>query len=353
MLLRRTFVPLLVCAFAARAELAPDKLGRIQQIVSKEMSRASIPGATVTVATGGEIRWSGAFGMADVENSVPMTPGAMLRLASISKSVTAVALMQLVEQGKIDLEAPIQRYVPSFPEKPWPVTVRQVMGHTAGIRHYRGVEMNSAEHYTDLLTPMKTFAGDPLLFEPDTQYSYSTYGYTLLGAAVEQASGMKLMDYFREKIFRPAGMTHIRDDSSLEMIPRRVHGYQLVDGRLLNCILSDTSNKIPGGGLISTSEDLVKFILALDRGVLLKKETFARMMQPGKLKDGKLTSYGLGLQLERLGEVTAIGHTGGQRGAQTNLVLVPGKGIAVGLMLNLEATPVLMTLTRELVEALE
>jgi CubicO group peptidase (beta-lactamase class C family) len=353
MLLRRTFIALLLCAFAVTAEMPPDKVARIQEIVSREMARASIPGASVTVATGGEIRWSGSFGMADIENSVPMTPRTMLRLASISKSITAVAVMQLVERDKIDLDAPIQRYVPSFPEKQWPVTVRQILGHTAGIRHYRGVEMNSAEHFIDLLTPMKTFAGDPLLFEPDTQYSYSTYGYSLLGAAVEQVSGMKLVDYFQQRIFQPAGMNHIRDDSSLDVIPRRAHGYQLVDGKVLNCILSDTSNKIPGGGLISTSEDLVKFVLALERGKLVRKETFARMSTPGKLKDGKLTKYGLGLQLETLGEVAAVGHTGGQRGVQTNMVVVPGKGIAVALMLNLEATPVLMPLTRELVEALE
>jgi CubicO group peptidase (beta-lactamase class C family) len=330
-----------------------DRLARIQQIVSTYMSRASIPGASVTVATGGEIRWSGGFGMADIENSVPMTPGAMLRLASISKSITAVAVMQLVENDKIALDAPIQRYVPSFPEKQWPITVRQILNHTAGIRHYRGVEMNSAEHFTDLLTPLKTFSADPLLFEPDTQYSYSTFAFSLLGAAVEKASGMRLMDYFQQKIFRPAGMNNMRDDSSLDIIPRRAHGYQLVDGKVINCILSDTSNKIPGGGLISTSEDLVKFMLALEQGKLVRKETYARMMTPGKLKDGKLTKYGLGLQLETLGEVTAVGHTGGQRGVQTNVVVIPGKGLAVALMLNLEATPVLMPLTRELVEALE
>ncbi len=230
MLSRRFCVTLLALAISARAELPADKLRKIEQVVSTEMARASIPGLSLTIATDGVIRWSGGFGMADLKNFVPMTAASELRLASISKTITAVAVLQLMEQGKIDLDAPIQRYVPEFPEKPWPVTVRQLLSHTAGVRHYRGVEMNSTDHYTDLISPMKVFANDPLLFEPGTQYSNTTYGYTLLGAAVEKASGVKLMDYFQEKIFRPAGMEHIGLDSVFEIIPHRVRGYQLLDG---------------------------------------------------------------------------------------------------------------------------
>ncbi len=113
-----------------------------------------------------------------------------------------------------------------------------------------------------------------------------------------------------------------------------------------NCLLSDTSNKIPGGGLISRSEDLVKFVLALNRGVLLKKETLDLAWTPQKLRDGKLTNHGLGFEIRAIGDDKMVGHTGGQRGTQTNMILIPEKGIAIGMMLNLEATPVLIPLTK-------
>ena len=143
--------------------------------------------------------------MADVENNVPAGAGTVYRLASISKPITATAVMQLVERGRVDLDAPVWKYVPAFPVKPWPVTVRQLLCHQSGVRHYRGDEISSTRHYVDLTEPLKIFKDDPLLFEPGTRTSYTTYGYNLLGAVVEAASGMKFADYLEANIFRPAG----------------------------------------------------------------------------------------------------------------------------------------------------
>ena len=166
--------------------------------------------------------------MADVENFVPMTPMTTIRLGSISKPITAIAVMQLVEQGKMDLDGEIQRYVPSFPKKQWPVTIRELLGHLGAVRHYQGDdEEGSTRHYTDRTEPLKIFAGDPLLFEPGTRFSYTTYGFNLLGAAVENASGEKFLDYLQAHIFQPAGMDHIRDDNVYAIIPHRARGYRL------------------------------------------------------------------------------------------------------------------------------
>jgi len=339
----------LIAAASALAQLPAAKLQKIEQLISSEMARASVPGVSLAIATDGKIQWAGGFGMADLENFVPMTANTRVRLASISKTITAVAVMQLVEKGKIDLDAPIRRYVPEFPEQQWPVTVRQVMTHTAGIRAYRGTEMNSTTHYTDARSPMLVFSKDPVEFEPGTKYSYSTYGYTVLGAALETAAGQSMVDYFREHIFIPAGMDTIRDDSVHAIIPHRARGYQLrPNGVVENCELSDTSNKIAGGGLISTASDLVKFALALHGGKLLKRETMDQMFSAAVLRDGTKAPYGLGFELREENGIRIVGHTGGQRGTQTYLVTIPSKGIAFAYMMNLEASTALMPIARGL-----
>jgi serine beta-lactamase-like protein LACTB len=350
---RRVFLAmgcmLSVALLAQPAALAPEKIRRIEQAVAAQMSRNSIPGVSIAVATSSQLRWAAGYGMADLENSVPVTPLTEIRLGSISKPITAIAVMQLVEQGKIDLDGEIQRYVPSFPKKQWPVTVRQLLGHLGAVRHYRGDdEEASTRHYTDRMEPLKIFAGDPLLFEPDTQYSYTTYGFNLLGAAVETASGEKFLDYVQAHIFRPAGMDHIRDDNTLAIIPHRARGYRFTaNGNIENCALADTSNKVPGGGLISTASDLVKFALAVNSGSLVKKETVELMLTPQHTRDGKATGYGMGFRADQLEGRKRAAHAGGQQGISTLLVLYPGDGVALAIMVNLEGARGLAELTDE------
>jgi CubicO group peptidase (beta-lactamase class C family) len=287
--------------------------------------------------------------MADLENFVPVTPLTEIRLGSISKPITAIAVMQLVEQGKIDLDGEIQRYVPSFPKKQWPVTVRQLLGHLGGVRSYRGDdEEASTRHYTDRMEPLKIFAGDPLLFEPGAQYSYTTYGFNLLGAAVETASGEKYLDYVQKHIFQPAGMDHIRDDNTLAIIPHRARGYRLTaSGNIENCALADASNKVPGGGLISTASDLVKFALAVNSASLVQKETVALMLTPQHARDGKTAGNGMGFFATQFAGHNRAGHGGGQQGITTNMVFYPDDGVALAIRANLEGARSLYELTDE------
>jgi serine beta-lactamase-like protein LACTB, mitochondrial len=331
---------LLAWAPAWALSLAPGKIRDIEQAVETVMAREKIPGLTVAVAIDDALAWTRGFGMADLENRVPATSKTVYRLGSISKPVTAVAVMQLVEKDRLELDSPIRKYVPAFPEKPWPVTIRQLLAHLGGIRHYSGPEeLDSTRHYTDLLEPMKIFRDDPLLFEPGTKFAYTTYGYLLLGAAVEAGSRMKFMDYLRENIFRPADMDSMRADSVYDLIPNRTRGYRRTpSGTIQNCGLADTSNKIPGGGMVSTASDLVKFAAALDRGTLLGKELVRQMFTPQKMRDGKPAPYGLGWRILSLGDRKAVGHGGAQQGTSTFLLLVPGQGLAVAVMENLEGT---------------
>ncbi|MEZ5354608.1 MAG: serine hydrolase domain-containing protein [Bryobacteraceae bacterium] len=320
---------------AAAQSLAPAKQVEIERLISEEMSRQGIPAVSVAVGVGGALQWSAGFGLADVENFVPAKASTVYRLGSISKPITAVAVMQLAETGKIDLDAPVQRYVPSFPAKPWPITVRRLLGHLGGIRHYKNpAEINSTRHFEDMLSPLRAFRDDGLAAEPGTKYLYSTFGYVLLGAAVEAASATRFMDYLRDRIFRPAGMDHIRDDHVFAIIPNRARGYVRVKGELRNCALADTSNKIAGGGMASTAGDLIQFALALERDLLLKPATRDQMFQRQKLDNGRPTAYGLGWSI--LTSRRVVFHTGGQQGVSTILKIALGERVSVALMCNLE-----------------
>jgi len=323
-----------------RATFGPEKIRQIESAVSRAMQREEVPGVTVAVAVEGAFRWSRGFGFADVENKVRAKAETVYRIASIAKPITAVAAMQLSERGELDLGTTVQTYVPSFPEKPWPVSVRQLLGHLGGIRHYASEEeINSTRHYEDLLTPLTIFQDDPLVAEPGTVFFYSTYGYSLVGAAVEAAAGIPFMECLAENIFQPAGMSDTRADDVYALVENRARGYRLrPDGELENSALFDTSNKIPGGGLISTARDVVRFAIAVTHGRLLSEESIAAMFTPQKLRDGSETEYGLGWSLGSTGHSRRVwaGHSGNQQGVSTMLLMIPEAGAAVAVMMNLE-----------------
>lgn len=323
---------------AAWPGLRPDRVRAIEHVIEAERLRLKIPGLTVSIGEDLRLAWTKGFGVADLENQVPASPATMYRIGSISKPITAVAILQLAERGKLDLDAPIQKYVPLFPQKPWPITARELLGHLGGIRHYRTIdEMNSTRHYTNLTDPLRAFANEPLLFPPGTRYSYSTYGYNLLGVALEAASHTRFLDYLKENVFAPAGMARIRQDDVFAIVPHRSHGYvRRIDGTLQNCALADTSNKIPGGGFISTADDLVRFVIALDRGALVSRETRLRMFTPQRTSDGKAVPYGLGWSIFEHGSRRWVGHAGAQQGVSTYLLAAPEEGLVVAVMANLE-----------------
>ena len=320
------------------ASLPADKLDKIETAISAQMSRLGIPGLSVAVVTDHKLRWSRGYGLSDVENFVPAKATTAYRLGSISKPITAAAVMQLVERGKIDLDAPIQKYCPAFPQKQWPITVRLLLGHLSGIRHYKNdAEYGSTRHYNSVVEGLDMFKDDPLLFEPGTKYSYTTHGFAVLGCAVEGASGMSFADYVRENVFKPATMDRIRVDNVTDIIPNRAQGYwKTKSGELRNSELADTSYKIPGGGFISTVEDLAKFAIAMQTGMLVKKETLDQMWTSQKTRDGKVTEYGMGWGVHMRNGMKEVEHGGAQQRVSTYLYTIPEKGLAVVLMTNLE-----------------
>jgi serine beta-lactamase-like protein LACTB, mitochondrial len=320
------------CLASAQDAAPPAADARLDRIVSEAMQRQQIPAATVAVMTGGRIVYSKGFGTADLENSVAATPATLYRTASIAKTITAVAAMTLVEAGKLDLDAPVQRYCAPFPEKQWPITTRELLSHTSGIRHYNPGEPEYTHHYQWLADGFALFANDPLLFKPGTGFQYSTYGYSVAGCAIEGAAGERFADYVAAHVLSPAGMTHTFVDDSLEVVPHRARGYQLVAGVLRNSVLMDSSYKIPGGGYVTSAEDLVRFAQALLEGKLLKAASLREMWTATAVS--AQDPYGLGFALPERGRF--VMHTGGQSGTSTELFIIPETHAAIAVLTNLE-----------------
>lgn len=312
--------------------------------ITATMARLHIPGVSVAIVSGNTLEFSRAYGLTDQENGVKTTPASVFRIASTSKSLTAIAAMQLAERGLLDLDAPVQTYAPAFPVKAFPITTRQVLAHVSGIRHYLAGEPERTDRFDSLTEALRVFKDDPLEHEPGTRYTYTTYGYTLLGVIIEGASKMRYQDYMRQHVFAPAGMTSTRVDDVFDIVPHRVRGYRPrvfaeFNGNYRNASLMDSSYKIPGGGFLSTAEDLARFAIAVNRGVLVRKETLLQMSTPMKLRDGAPTGYALGWYVDA-GDPAAPGfhiwHGGVQPGFTSELRLIPSRGVAVVILANLE-----------------
>jgi len=295
------------------------------------------PGLSAAVGVDGQVVWAEGFGWADVENRVPVAQGTKFRIGSVSKPLTAAAMGILIDEGRLDLDAPVQQYVPSFPEKPWPVTSRMVAGHLAGIRHYAGDdEFLSTRMYGSVAEGLEIFADDDLLFEPGERFRYSSYGWNLLSAVVEGASGEEFLPYMDARVFEPLGMTSTVADHADSIIPHRTRFYEVADdGRVYNSPFVDNSYKWAGGGFLSTPSDLVRFGLAHLDGDLLRPETIEMMWTSQRTTAGEQTGNGVGWFLDELpdGDRT-VSHGGGSIGGVTYLLLLPEVGAVAALTAN-------------------
>jgi serine beta-lactamase-like protein LACTB, mitochondrial len=316
-------------------------IANVRQFILDTMRVLGAPGAAISVRKDGRLVWSEGFGSANLEQHVPVTPLTRFRIGSVSKPLTAAALGLLSEQGRLDWDAPVQRYVPSFPVKRYPITVRQVAGHLAGIRHYLPGEFENQKHYGTVLEGLAIFQNDSLLFEPGTRYAYSSYGWNLLSAVVEGASGEPFLDFMARHVFGPAGMAHTVADEPDSIVPDRSRFYTRADsvGPVVNAPYVDNSYKWAGGGFLSTTEDLTLFAEQLLDGHLLKPATVSLLWTTQHTSDGKPTEYGIGwgvtwdAQGRRL-----ISHNGGSVGGTAALLVYPDEHLIVALLVNSDRT---------------
>lgn len=317
-----------------------------RQIARAGLSGQNLPGLSVAVGVGGDIVWAEGFGWANMEQRVPVAPAMRFRIGHASKALTSAAVGLLLENGRLHLENEIQAYVPEFPRKQWPLTLRQVMGHVAGIRHYESDEDSMpTAHCTRAVEGLKRFADHPLRFEPDTQYGYSTFGWVLVSAAVEAAAREPLSVFMAAQIFKPLGMSATGFDSTTEQIQDRVTFYQrrfTGDGGegVVPASTVDYSCFAGAGAILSTPSDLVRFGMAINGGTLLHPDTVRKLQTPQMLTSGTETEYGLGWMVEEVtlaGEPTRMVHHASRslKGGTTSFMTFPARGIVVAVTANI------------------
>jgi serine beta-lactamase-like protein LACTB len=330
---------------SAAQQLREEDRAAVVRLLSAFMKSNRVPGLSAAIVSGGRLVWADAYGTADLEHSVPAKTTTAYRSASIGKTMTATAAMQLVEDRKLDLGVDIRRYCPAFPAKPWTITPLQLLNHTSGIRHYGGnrdrEEQTSTVHYESVAAALAPFKDDLLLFEPGTSYHYTTYGYDVLGCVIEGAAGMPFLSYMRDHVWGPASMISTRDDDPGALVANRAGTYTLRDGALVNAPMVDMSNRLPAGGYLTTVNDLAHFAEALFDRRLIQQRTFDDMIAPTRLPDGQTVSYGLGwgVEIEDWLNDRWVYHGGSSPGASGILALMPRRRFAVAILTNLDELP--------------
>jgi serine beta-lactamase-like protein LACTB len=306
----------------------------------------NLPGVSVAVGLNGRVVWAEGFGYADLERKTGVTPATRFRMADASNAFTSAGAGLLLQEHRLKLDDVIQMYVPGFPEKPWPVTLRALMTNTAGVRDDHGDEEPLEERCEQTADGLRRFADRPLLFEPGTKYRRSSYGWILVSAAIEAAAGKPFFRFMHDRVFEPSGMTSTRPDAWQETIPDRATFYYprfagdtrygpepARDG--------DYSCFAGAGAFLSTPSDMVRFALAIDGGTLLQRATVDALQTPQHLASGEQTDYGLGWRVETIplaGEpARAVGHHTRRDfiGGTASLMSFPDHGLTVAVTANI------------------
>ena len=317
-----------------------QEINRARTDVAQLVKAKRLPGFSIAVAVGGTIVWSEGFGVADLEHQTAVTPASRFRIGSVSKIVTAAGLARLVEDGKLNLDAPIQQYVPWFPAKPWPITVRQLAGHLAGVRHYRAEDftgpLRGAPHFDTLTSALSIFKDDPLLFEPGTNVGYSSYGWNLIGAAMEGASSEDFLGYMQRAVIEPLKLRSLTADHGRAILPDRTRFYMRdKQGAWTNAPWVDSSYKWPSGGFLSNAEDLTRFGSAHLQPGFLKQSTLDLLFTSQRLKSGKETGVGIGWRIGTDGRGHRIFHHGGTiEGGRAMLMMFPDQQVVIAMLAN-------------------
>ena len=325
-------------AQARPADAYAARLRAFEEFVAAGMKSDRIPGMTIGFSAG-DYTWVKGFGYADLENKVPATAESVYRLASITKSITGEAVVQLAERGQLDLDAEIQTYVPDYPKQKWPVTVRNLLTHT-------GAGQTGSGLGTEQVTTKEIvarIAKYPIQYEPGTRYDYQTSGYNLLGAAIENVTGQTFEAYLRENVFAPAGMRDTRMDDVRGLVPNRVRGYDLADGEVKNAPFVNVSSRFAGGGLSGTVPDLLRWARAAFAGKIVSPKWIDEMLKPFVTKSGRYTGLGDGDEYYALGWIVkpvngsfSVHNEGSQKGTATALIYFPEKQLAIAAAANLE-----------------
>ena len=329
----------------AAAQQWPEAVERARQAMRASVAEQNLPGLSVAIAVGGELAWAEGFGWADIDARTPVTPDTRFRIGTASTVLTSAAAGLLIEQQRLKIDEPIRTYVPEFPATKFPVTLRHVMAHTAGVRNDGGDEGELySQHCERPVEGVQHVADASLRFEPGTEYRFSNYSWIMVSAAIEAAAGEPFLMFMQKQIFEPLRMDDTLPDSLTESIQDRATAYFpkfAADPRYGPDPMReiDLSCYAGAGVFLSTPSDLVRFATAVNGGKLLKPETVELLQTSQKLSNGQDTGYGFGWDLETVtigGKPTRwIGHDGDVLGGVTGtLATLPEHGLVIAVLSN-------------------
>jgi serine beta-lactamase-like protein LACTB, mitochondrial len=287
---------------AAPSATWTNAVERGREITRAALTEQNLPGLSIAVGIANDIVWAEGFGFANLETRATVTPATRFRVGDVSNTFTSAAVGLLLEKQRLNLDADVQVYVPEFPEKQWPVNLRQLMGNVAGVRTDAGDE-ESLEPCERTLDGLQRFAESPLRFEPGTRFRSSSYGWILVSAAVEAAAKEPFFSFMHAQVFDPVAMSATTPDSAKEKIPDRATFYfpRFGGNNLYGPELAregDHSCFAGAGAFLSTPSDMVRFGMAIIGGALLQPATVQVLQTSQRLTSGEETGYGLGWQVE-------------------------------------------------------
>lgn len=335
----KQYVILVVAFLISFSGISQDKNEEVAALLKEMISEKKVAGVVAAYSVEGKIIGQSAAGYTNIKAKEKFNLETKVRMGSIAKPMTALAVMQLVENGLLDLDAAVQTYIPDYPTHPkTQITIRHLLSHTSGIAGYKdGRESNTKIEYPTLYDALSLFKDRPLLFEPGTQYSYTTYGYTVLGAVIEKVTGGTFEAYMQKNIWDKAGMTNTGVEKFGVKMENKSELYTRNNGRgkAKKAKENNLSNRIPAGGFYTTSGDMLKFGNAVLNNVFVKESTLNLMRQHHSLeKENNAYGFGWFLYAKKPNEGAIIGHPGGQTGSTSFLFIVPSKKTVTIILAN-------------------
>lgn len=289
------------------------------------------PGVSFLIAKDGKPIYQKAFGMANLELQVPMTPNNVFEIGSMTKQFTAVSILMLEEQGKLNIEDDITKYIPDYPTQGKKITIHQLLNHTSGIKSYTNMSKFISMARTDMSPKelIDVFKKEPMDFDPGDQFLYNNSGYILLGYIIEVASGETYPDFIQKNIFDTLGMTSSSYGSMQNIVPNRASGYSESENGYVNADYLSLTLPYAAGSIMSTTSDLLEWENALNSNILIKKESYEKAIHGSTLNDGSHISYGFGLEEGDVNGSPSIQHGGGIFGYTTMGIYLPKEKIYV------------------------
>ncbi|HLK60919.1 MAG TPA: serine hydrolase domain-containing protein [Chthonomonadaceae bacterium] len=319
----------------------PVRADKVDDYIKRQMETRHIPGVSVAVVRAGKPILLRGYGLANVEANMPATKDTVYQLASVTKQFTATAVMILVQERKISLDAKITTYLSDLPTAWNQVTVRNLLTHTSGIKSYTNIppRPDLSTVLRKDRTPMElisTVAEEPLEFPPGERWDYSNTNFILLGVLIEKMSGKSYGDFLKERIFTPLGMTATRVNNLYDIIKNRAAGYSFKDGRLYNGEYVSPTGAFSAGALVTTVVDMTKWDAALYSDLILPQPVLQQMWRPTKLNNGSFANYGFGWSVDTYYDRKLIEHGGGIPGFSTQICRFVDDKLTIIVLTNLD-----------------